>query len=195
MRAGVLISAISHVVLVLLALLGTPKLIDGTVPPIMVELVPPDEAPDPPKPEKEKKPAWDLPGEQSAPPPQPAPPAQKQAPHRRSRRRTTAGRRCSSRRRQIPKARLRRPLHPTQSPRSSIRPRSRCCSTCPTCRAGTSTPNRRRSPSCRTMNGRRSGRDCAGAGSFRAPHRSIRGRAWCCASICAATRGSRAIRS
>jgi hypothetical protein len=79
MRAGVLISAISHVVLVLLALLGTPKLIDGTVPPIMVELVPPDEAPDPPKLEKEKKPAWDLPGEQSAPPPQPAPPAQKQA--------------------------------------------------------------------------------------------------------------------
>ena len=72
MRAGVLISAISHVVLVLLALLGTPKLIDGTVPPIMVELVPADEVPDPPKPEKEKPPAWDLPGEQSAPPPQPA---------------------------------------------------------------------------------------------------------------------------
>ena len=79
MRAGVLISAISHVVLVLLALLGTPKLIDGTVPPIMVELVTPDEVPDPPKPEKEKPPAWDLPGEQSAPSPPPAPPAQKQA--------------------------------------------------------------------------------------------------------------------
>ena len=78
MRAGVLISAISHVVLVLLALLGTPKLIDGTVPAIMVELVPPDEAPDPPKPEKEKEkpPAWGLPGAQSAPPPQPAPSAQ-----------------------------------------------------------------------------------------------------------------------
>jgi hypothetical protein len=79
MRAGVLISAISHVVLVLLALLGTPKLFDGTVPTITVELVPPDEAPpDPPKPEK-KPPAWDLPGEQSAPPPQPAPPPQRQA--------------------------------------------------------------------------------------------------------------------
>ena len=78
MRAGVLISAISHVVLVLLALLGTPKLIDGTVPPIMVELVPADEVPDPPKPEKEKP--WDLPGEQRAPPPQPAPAAQAQAP-------------------------------------------------------------------------------------------------------------------
>jgi hypothetical protein len=79
MRAGVLISAISHVVLVLLALLGTPKLIDGTVPPIMVELVPADEVPpEPPKPEKEKP--WDLPGEPSAPPPQPATPAQAQAP-------------------------------------------------------------------------------------------------------------------
>ena len=78
MRAGVFISAISHVVLVLLALLGTPKLIDGTVPPITVDLVPADEVPEPPKPEKEK--SWDLPGEQSAPPPQPAPPAQAQAP-------------------------------------------------------------------------------------------------------------------
>jgi hypothetical protein len=76
MRAGVLISAISHVVLVLLALLGTPKLIDGTVPPITVDLVPADEVPNPPKPEKEKP--WDLPGEQSA--PQPAPAAQAQAP-------------------------------------------------------------------------------------------------------------------
>src|SRR5262245_43001052 len=77
MRAGVLISAISHVVLVLLALLGTPKLIDGTVPPVMVELVPPDEVPDPLKPEKEKEksPAWDLPGAQSVPTPSPAPPA------------------------------------------------------------------------------------------------------------------------
>ena len=58
MRAGVLISAISHVLLVLLALLGTPKLIDGTVPPITVDLVRADEVPevpqDPPKPEKEK---------------------------------------------------------------------------------------------------------------------------------------------
>ena len=72
MRAGIIISAISHAVLVLLALLGTPKLIDGTVPPIMVELVPPEEAPEPPKPEKEKPPAWDLPGAPSAPTPPPA---------------------------------------------------------------------------------------------------------------------------
>jgi hypothetical protein len=80
MRAGILISAISHAVLVLLALLGTPKLFDGTVPSITVELVPPDEAPpDPPKPEN-KPPTWGLPGEQSAPPPQPAPPVQQQAP-------------------------------------------------------------------------------------------------------------------
>jgi hypothetical protein len=78
MRAGVLISAICHVLLVLLAVSGMPKLIDGTVPSITVELVRPDEVPpDPPKPEKEKP--WDLPGEQSAPQPQPAPPAQAQA--------------------------------------------------------------------------------------------------------------------
>ena len=81
MRAGVLISAISHVLLVLLALLGTPKLFDGTVQSITVDLVTPDEVPpDPPKPEKEKEkpPAWDLPGEQSAPKPDPAPAAQAQ---------------------------------------------------------------------------------------------------------------------
>ena len=51
----------------------------------------------------------------------------------RRRRRTTAGRRAS-RRGQIQLRRGSRPT--TRSPRSSIRPRSRCCSTCPTCRAG-----------------------------------------------------------
>ena len=77
MRAGVLISAISHVLLVLLALLGTPKLFDGTVQSITVDLVRPDEVPqvpqEPPKPEKDKPAAWDLPAEQS--PPQSAAPA------------------------------------------------------------------------------------------------------------------------
>jgi hypothetical protein len=84
MRAGILISAISNAVLVLLALLGTPKLIDGTVPPILVELVPSDEVPDAPKPEheqeKEEPPTWDLPGAQSAPAAQPAPAATESTP-------------------------------------------------------------------------------------------------------------------
>jgi hypothetical protein len=82
MRAGVIISAMSHVLLVLLALFGTPKLFDVVpMPSIEVDLVPSDEAPTPkPEPEKEKpKPEpkfdWGLP--QSAPPPaaQAAPPA------------------------------------------------------------------------------------------------------------------------
>ena len=56
MRAGILISAVSHVVLVALALLGTPKLFDN--PPletIEVDLVRPEDV-EPPK-EPEKKPA------------------------------------------------------------------------------------------------------------------------------------------
>jgi hypothetical protein len=86
MRAGVLISAISHVVLVLLALLGTPKLFDNTsVQSIMVDLVRPDEI-EPPKPqpepekEKEKPPDWGLPAAQNAPWPESAPPAPAQSP-------------------------------------------------------------------------------------------------------------------
>jgi hypothetical protein len=79
MRAGVLISAISHVLLVLLALLGTPKLFDGTVQSITVDLVRSDEVPEaPPKPEKDKPAAWDLPAEQS--PPQSAAPVQSAQP-------------------------------------------------------------------------------------------------------------------
>ena len=113
MRAGVLISAISHVVLVLLALLGTPKLIDGTVPPITVELVPADEVPDPPKPEKEKAGLGPA-GRAERAAARAGRPAQA---HRRSRCRTTASRRCSSRRRQIPrKVRLRHPRHPRSTP-------------------------------------------------------------------------------
>jgi hypothetical protein len=54
MRAGVLISAVSHVLLVLLALLGTPRLFDSVVSPsIEVDLVPSEQV-DPPKPEPEK---------------------------------------------------------------------------------------------------------------------------------------------
>ena len=160
--------------------------IDGTVPSIMVDLVPARRGPirDPPKPEKDKPAAWDLPGEQSAPQPRRA--ARPGASDRRSRRRTTAGRRCSSRRRHPGPAAA--PGAPDQSPRSSIRPRSRCCSICRTCRAGISTPNPPPSRICPTMSGRPSGRNCASAGSCRAPHRSTRRRAWCCGSICAATR-------
>jgi hypothetical protein len=74
MRAGVIISAVSHVLLVLLALFGTPKLFDSVqLPSIEVDLVSPDEVPSPkpePEPEKQKPPDWGLPAAQSAPPAQ-----------------------------------------------------------------------------------------------------------------------------
>ena len=81
MRAGILISAVSHVVLVALALLGTPKLFDN--PPletIEVDLVRPQDAEPPKEPEKkppEEKPApWNpLPEASAAQSPAPAPEA------------------------------------------------------------------------------------------------------------------------
>jgi hypothetical protein len=55
MRSGVLISIVSHVIFVALALLGTPKLFDEAVTrPIEVELVRPEDAP--PEPPEEKPP-------------------------------------------------------------------------------------------------------------------------------------------
>lgn len=84
MRAGVFISGVSHVVLVALALLGTPKLFDSpALTAIEVDLVRPDEA----EPRKEKppeeKPAFLNPlpersapqPEAAAPKPEPKPPA------------------------------------------------------------------------------------------------------------------------
>jgi len=83
MRAGVIISAISHVALVSLALFGTPKLFDTvSIQSIEVDLVRPDEIETPretPKekplePEKDKPPKWGFPAEQSV--PESAPPVQ-----------------------------------------------------------------------------------------------------------------------
>src|SRR5258708_9916325 len=53
MRSGVLISLLSHVIFVALALLGTPKLFDeAATRPIEVELVRPEDAPPEKPPEK-----------------------------------------------------------------------------------------------------------------------------------------------
>jgi hypothetical protein len=85
MRAGVIISAVSHVLLVLLALLGTPKLYDSTrTPSIEVDLVPSEQVDTPPKPEPEKKPepeqnaAFGLEAQQGALQPEATPPAEAQ---------------------------------------------------------------------------------------------------------------------
>lgn len=84
MRAGVIISAVSHLVLVFLVLLGTPKLFEVTVQSIEVDLVRPEEVEQPkekaPEPEKDK---WglvpDRSSEQAATAPSEAmPPAQTQ---------------------------------------------------------------------------------------------------------------------
>lgn len=76
MRAGVFISGVSHVVLVALALLGTPKLFDSpelTV--IEVDLVRPEEAEPPKEKPPEEKPAFLNPlPEKSAPQPEAATP-------------------------------------------------------------------------------------------------------------------------
>ena len=136
MRAGVLISAISHVVLVLLALLGTPKLFDGTVQSITVDLVPsrrgPEVPQEPPKPEKDKPAAGTC-----------RPSRARRNPRRpRRHNRPSRARRTAGRPRLKPQAPGPGRLRPRcQSPRSSIRPRSRCCSICPTRRAGISTPS------------------------------------------------------
>jgi hypothetical protein len=78
MRAGVLISALTHVAVVLLALFGTPKLFDSvTTPSIEVDLVPSEDVPPPkPEPEPERKKdtdnqTWGVP---SPPPAEAAPP-------------------------------------------------------------------------------------------------------------------------
>lgn len=77
MRAGILISALSHVVLVLLALFGTPRLFDSvSSPSIEVDLVPSeqiDTPQKPPEPEKDK-PAFGLPAMPASPPPAPPQP-------------------------------------------------------------------------------------------------------------------------
>jgi hypothetical protein len=77
MRAGILISALSHVLLVLLALFGTPKLFDSVPSPsIEVDLVPSEQVdppPKPPEPEKDNQ-AFGLPAAPPSPPPAPAQP-------------------------------------------------------------------------------------------------------------------------
>jgi hypothetical protein len=94
MRSGILISIVSHVIFVTLALLGTPKLFDeAATRPIEVELVRPEDAPpeqpeekppeqakaeifkEPGKPEKDKPASWNpLPDQTAASPPaKPAP--------------------------------------------------------------------------------------------------------------------------
>ncbi len=76
MRFGVFISVASHVVLVALALFGTPKLFDTpSIASIEVDLVRPDEIERPPDKPKEEKPApWNPLPEKSDPPPQAATP-------------------------------------------------------------------------------------------------------------------------
>jgi hypothetical protein len=86
MRAGIIISAVSHVLLVLLALLGTPKLFDSTrSSSIEVDLVPAEQI-DSPKPEPEKKEAFGLEtqqgGLQPEPLPSPSPPTPEVQPQR-----------------------------------------------------------------------------------------------------------------
>lgn len=85
MRAGIVISAVSHVVLVALALLGTPKLFDNIpVETIEVDLVRPQDAeppkePEPKPPEKDK--SWNpLPEASAARAPAPAPEPQASSP-------------------------------------------------------------------------------------------------------------------
>lgn len=80
MRSGVLISAVSHIALVALALFGTPKLFDNPqLAAIEVDLVRPDEVERPKEKEKppEDKPAdWNPLPQQSPPQPEKAPQAQ-----------------------------------------------------------------------------------------------------------------------
>jgi hypothetical protein len=84
MRAGVIISAVCHVLLVLLAVLGTPRLFDSRLSPsIEVDLVPAEQIDTPPKPEpktpeSEKKEAFGLETQQGALQPEATPPAQAQ---------------------------------------------------------------------------------------------------------------------
>jgi hypothetical protein len=92
MRSGVLISIVSHVIVVALALLGAPKLFDeAATRPIEVELVRPEDAPpekpeekpqeqakaeipkEPGKPEKDKPAPWNPLPDQTAAAPQPKP--------------------------------------------------------------------------------------------------------------------------
>jgi hypothetical protein len=78
MRSGVLISAVSHIALVALALFGTPKLFDNPqLAAIEVDLVRPEEVERPKEKPPEDKPAdWGLPTQQPQPQPERAPQAQ-----------------------------------------------------------------------------------------------------------------------
>lgn len=74
MRTGVLISAVGHVVLVCLAMLGTPKLFDAPTQSIEVDLVRADELepdrkdePEPKQPEPKDQAGWEPPPEKPAP--------------------------------------------------------------------------------------------------------------------------------
>jgi hypothetical protein len=82
MRSGVLISAVSHIVLVALALFGTPKLFDNLPPAaIEVDLVRAEEVEAPKEKPPEDKPAdWNPLSEQRQPQPETAPQAQARSP-------------------------------------------------------------------------------------------------------------------
>ncbi len=82
MRSGVLISAVSHIALVALALFGTPKLFDNPeLAAIEVDLVRPDEVERPKEKPPEDKPAdWNPLSQQSPPQPETAPQAQPKSP-------------------------------------------------------------------------------------------------------------------
>jgi hypothetical protein len=82
MRSGVFISAASHVVLVALALFGTPKLFDvASIASIEVDLVRSDEIEPPPeKPKDEKSAPWNPLPQKSEPAPEPARPVQDKPP-------------------------------------------------------------------------------------------------------------------
>jgi len=82
MRSGVLISAVSHIALVALALFGTPKLFDNPqLAAIEVDLVRPDEVERPKEKPPEDKPAdWNPLPQQSPPQPETVPQAQPKSP-------------------------------------------------------------------------------------------------------------------
>jgi hypothetical protein len=82
MRSGVIISAVSHIALVALALFGTPKLFDNPqLATIEVDLVRPEEVERPKEKPPEDKPAdWNPLPQQSPPQPETAPQAQPKSP-------------------------------------------------------------------------------------------------------------------
>lgn len=98
MRAGVIISALSHVVLVVLALFGTPKLFDETASSsITVDIVRPEEIEPPPKPpekeqppEKDKQAEWNPLPQKSEPQTAPTAPEPQQQPQPQAKQQTSA---------------------------------------------------------------------------------------------------------